>query len=580
MAKRWLVGCGAATVALVSVAYFSVRAYLRPKPQSGRTETVQRGDVEVKVVETGTVEPLRKVEVKSKAGGRVLKLFVDEGAVVRQGQVLATTDAEEVSNQVAALRAQLAGAQARLEAARKAAQYQQEQTRAAIAQNEQAVAAARARLRQIETEAQTQPELTRRDIEIAEANLEAARAQLRVQQDALRIMLETTHPQAIVSAQATYDRLKTQADNAARNAERQRQLLARGFVSQQVVENAEAEAQALAAQVREARERLDRIRQANALEAANARNQVANAQANVHQMEAALERARRNVLPAIKQRELESARAALAQAEAQLAAARSGQTQDAMRRDEVIAAQAAVEQLQKQLNELLVRQRDTTLYAAMSGVITKRYVEEGELITSAVSSFSSGTTLFHIADLRTMIARINVNEVDIARIRPGQPVEVRIDAARTIHLAGRVRRVAPAAAGSATATAGSTVSAQGQNVVRFPVEIQIEKPDPRLKPGMSARCTIFIARRRNVLRIPNNCVRGEGPEAEVQVVTQIERDGQKVEQISTRKVRVGLRGDDFVEIVSGLKEGEKVRPYPFTGPPRKTIDLEFGGSAS
>lgn len=580
MKKKWLLGCGIPLLILVPLVYFGVRMYLKPKPKVERSETVARGDVEIKVVETGTIEPLRKVEIKSKAGGRVVKLYVDEGAVVKTGDILATIDAQEVNSQVAALREQLKGARARLAAARKGTTYQQAQTSTGVAQFEQALESARARLRQAEAEAKAQPELTQRSIEIAQANLDAARAQLKVQQDSLELMVESTHPQAVVNAQSAYDRLTAQAENAKRNSERQQLLLAKGFVSQQAADNAETEAEVAEAQVREAKQRLDRIRQTNALEQANARSQIANAQSAVRQMEAALAQAKRGVLPTLKQQDLENARAAVAQAEAQLASARSGKTQDMVRQDEAIAAEAAVGQLEKQMDELLVRQQDTTLFASMSGVVTKRYVEEGEIITSAVSSFSAGTPVFQIADLATMLVKINVNEVDIAKVKRGLPTEVRIDASKKLIVKGHVRKVAPAALGSASATTGNTGGAGGggggQSVVRFPVEIQIDGSDSRLKPGMSARCSIFLARRRNVVRVPTNCVQGEGEKATVQIVTETQKEGRKIETVTPREVKIGLRGDDFVEILSGLKEGEKVRPYPYTGPPRKTIEVNMG----
>jgi HlyD family secretion protein len=580
MAKKWLIGCGIPTILVVPLVYFGAKAYLKPKPKTERSETVTRGDVEIKVVETGTIEPLRKVEVKSKAGGRVVRLHVDEGAVVQAGQILATIDAEEVNSQVAALREQLIGSKARLEAARKGTTFQESQTQTGIAQYIQSVESAKARLRMAEEEAKAQPELTQRGIEIAQANLDAAKAQLKVQQDSLQLMLDSTHPQAVVNAQATYDRLKSQADNAERNAERQKQLLAKGFVSQQAADNAKTDAEVAETQVREAKQRLDRIKQTNALEQANARSQVVSAQSSVRQMEAALAQAKRGVLPSLKLRELENARASLAQAQAQLAAARSNKTQDLMRRDEADASEAGVRQLEKQLEELLVRQKDTTLYASRAGVVTKRYVEEGEIITSAVSSFSSGTPVFQIADLGTMVVKINVNEVDIAKVRQGLPTEVRIDASKKLTLAGHVRKVAPAALGSASATSegsgGGRGGGGGQAVVRFPVEVQIDRADPRLKPGMSARCSIFLSRRRNVMRVPINCVKGEGKTVSVQIVTETQKEGLKVETATPRQVTVGLHGDDFVEIVSGLKEGEKVRPYPYTGPPRKTIEVNMG----
>ncbi|HZO89545.1 MAG TPA: biotin/lipoyl-binding protein [Chthonomonadaceae bacterium] len=582
--KKWLIGCGLLLLLMGLGTFMGVRALLRAKPKTERSETVQRGDVEIKVVETGTIEPLRKVEVKSKVGGRLARLFVDEGMVVRQGQILATIDPQEINSQVAALRAQLAGAQAHLAAARKNADYQQSQTATGIDQYAHNVEVTWARLKAAEAEAQAQPHLTQQAIQIAQANLDAAQSELKAQQDALDLMIQSTHPQALVAAQSDYDQARAQADNDARTVRRQQQLLAKGFVAQQVVEAAETQAQVSAAHLRQAKERLDRINKANALEEANARSQVASALSQVRQMEAALAQARTNVLPATKRRELESARAAYRQAQAQLAAMRAGKTQDKMRQDEVAVAAADVQQIQNQLNERLVNQRDTRLVAAMPGLITHRYVEQGELITSGISSFSSGTPVFQIADLATMLVKINVNEVDIAKVRRGLLTEVTIDAERGALFTGHVRKVAPAAYTATPGTSGGGGDNGGgggggnnQNVIRFPVEVQIDHADARLKPGMSARCSIIVARRRNVLRVPTNCVQGDGPNATVQIVTETVKNGEKVETTTPRKVTVGLRGDDFVEIVSGLKVGEKVRPAPYTGPPRKTVDMRREG---
>ena len=170
-----------------------------------------------------------------------------------------------------------------------------------------------------------------------------------------------------------------------------------------------------------------------------------------------------------------------------------------------------------------------------------------------------------------MLVKINVNEVDIAKLKPGQLTEVTIDAERGIQFIGRVHKVAPASQSSDTSGTSSTSSSGSSStaVVRFPVEIQIDHADRRLKPGMSARCSVIVARRRSVLRLPTNCVTGDGASGTVQIVTTVEKDGQKVEQTTPREVQIGLRGDSFVEIVSGVKEGEKVRPNPFNGPPRK-----------
>ena len=582
MGKKLFIGCGVALLLGIIATVVGARFLMREQPKVERSESVTRGDVEIKVVETGTIEPQRKVEVKSKVGGRVSHLYVmDEGTIVKEGQLLASIDPKEINSQVAALQAQLSGARARLASVTKGSTYQQSQTVSGVAQAEQSVATARARLLQAQAEADVQPMLTKQSIASAQASLDSAKSALKAQEDNLRLMLESTHPQAIVTAQANYDQAKAQAENAQRNAVRQHQLLTRGFVSPQVAESADTDAQVAQSHLREVKERLDRIHQTNALEEANSRSQIASAQSQVRQQEAALEEATRSVLPQMKAHELLSAKAALAQAQAQLTAARSGKTQDAMRLDDATASKADVTQLQNQLEALQVQQTDTSILAPMSGVITKRYIEEGEIVTSAISSFSSGTAIFQISDLATMIIKINVNEVDIAKVKRTLLTEVTSDsvkessggALKAVKFLGKVSKVAPSAA---TDAAGGSSGSSSGGVIRFPVEIQIDKADTRLRPGMTARCTILVARHKDVLRLPINCVTEKNGKATVQVITSTTANGKTSDTTTERAVTLGLRGDDYIEIVSGIKEWEKVRPNDYSGPARKEIDLQMG----
>jgi HlyD family secretion protein len=575
MLKKILLGCGLPLLLVVLIAGYAARTLFKKAPEPQRSETAQVGDVEIKVVETGQIEPLRKVEVKSKAGGRLLRLFVEEGAIVRQGQIMATIDPQEVNSQVAALRAQLAAAQARLASARTNVGYQQATTTTGIDQYTHNLAAAKARLDSAEAESKVQPMLTSQSIEIAQSNLDAARAQLKAQQDSLDLMVQSTHPNNVVAAQAVYDQARANYENAVRNIDRQKKLNAKGFVSQQVVDSAQVDADVAGSRVTEAKTRLDRMPQTQNLEIANARSQVAAAQGQVRQMEATLAQARSNILPATKRNDLESARAAYAQAKAQLEQARAGRAQDTMRGSDAQASAAEVQQIQQQLNERLVGQQDTTLYAPMTGMVTRRYAEVGDLIASAIASFSSGTPVYQVADTATMLVKLNVNEVDIGKIRVGLPTEVTIDASKGATYKGHVRKVSPASVADST---GTSAASTGQTVIRFPVEIQIDPTSTNapLRPGMSARCAIIVARQRKTLRLPVNCVQGTGSKGSVQVVKSTQKDGKPVETTTPRDVTVGVRGDDFIEILSGLHEGEKVRPNPFSGPKRKEIDIKMG----
>jgi len=574
MSPKWMIGCGVIAAVAITGGVVATQRALKPQAKPLRTETVQQGDVEIKVVETGSIEPLRKVDVKSKAGGRISRLLVDAGAIVQQGQVIATIDPQEIDSQVEALRAQMAGAQARVEAARKAATYQASQTVTGIDQYLHNLAAAQARVRQAEAEARVQPRLTKQSIASAQGSVDSAKAQAQALQDSLNLMVSSTHPQGVVSAQSAYDTAVAQEANTGANLKRQKNLFGKGFVSQLALDNAQTDYDVARAHTREVKERLDRIKQANALEEQNMKSQIASAQSVVRQSQAALDQANTNVTPEMKQRDLESARAAYAQAKAQLESARSGKTQDLIRRDDIAAAQAEVRQLQNQLDQILIQQRDTTIRATMAGMITKRYVEQGELVTSAIGSFSQGTAIFQLADLATMLVKININEVDIDKVKIGMPAEVSIDAAKGALFRGHVRKVSPSSQDSGAA--GAAAAATSQSVIRFPVEVQLDVADRRLKPGMSARCSIICSRRKNVVRVLTNCIQGAGTSGTVQVVKTTLKEGKPVDAVESRAVTVGLRGDDFVEIREGVKPGEKLKPNAYTGPPIPKMDFKNG----
>lgn len=533
----------------------------RADQPADRLASVDRGDVEIKVTESGTIEALKKLEVKSKVAGRISRLFVDEGDRVRTGQLLAEIDPTEINSQVAQIQAQLDGARARYQQAVRAVSYQQDQTVASIRQQEEALRSAEARLRSALAEQASQPVLSASEIAQADATLRAA-------QDNLALLSNSTHPQAVVNAKSGYDEAKAAAENARRNLERQQRLFDKGFVAEQVVDAARSELASANARLDQCRKRLDLIEEQNRLEAANAASSVKEAQA-------ALDRAKANrTLIDIKRQDALAAKAAVDQARAALKLAQDSAQQDKMRQDDVNAARAGVVQLENQLREVQVHQSDTHLIAGMDGVVTRRYIEQGELVTSGVSTFSSGTPVLQIADLSRMLVKISVNEVDVHKLRVGQPVEINIDGAKGALFQGRISKVAPAAIGAATGADSSQAAANpNQGVIRFAVEVVVDHPDARLRPGMSARCSVIIARRKNVLRLPVDCVEGDGPNASVQIASTHQKEGKTITSYSPRKVDAGLRGDSHVEIVSGLKPGDRVKPGVYKGPARQSIDF-------
>jgi len=125
----------------------------------------------------------------------------------------------------------------------------------------------------------------------------------------------------------------------------------------------------------------------------------------------------------------------------------------------------------------------------MSGVVIKKGVELGQTVTSGVSSYNDGTVMFTVADLKSLIIRVNLNEVDIAKVRVGQPVRITLDAYPQKTFSGKVRFVAPAA---------KVVD----KIKVFEIEVALDKLDEAFRTGMSANVEILGERRGNALSIP------------------------------------------------------------------------------
>ena len=125
----------------------------------------------------------------------------------------------------------------------------------------------------------------------------------------------------------------------------------------------------------------------------------------------------------------------------------------------------------------------------MNGVVITKGVQLGETVTSGVSSFSNGTVLFTIADLKSLIIRVNLNEVDIAKVHVGEPVRITLDAYPQKIFSGRVRFVAPAAK-------------LVEKIKVFEVEVALDELSDAYRTGMSANVEILGERRPHAISIP------------------------------------------------------------------------------
>ncbi len=141
------------------------------------------------------------------------------------------------------------------------------------------------------------------------------------------------------------------------------------------------------------------------------------------------------------------------------------------------------------------KRQDVTIRAPTDGTILERNAEPGQIIASATSNVSGGTTLFRMADLSTMQVRAKVDEVDIGTVHPGQQARVTVEAYPNHTFVGTVAKIEPQAVVE-------------QNVTMFPVLVRLDNPEGLLKVGMNGEVTFEVARRTDVVAVPNAAVVG------------------------------------------------------------------------
>ncbi len=214
----------------------------------------------------------------------------------------------------------------------------------------------------------------------------------------------------------------------------------------------------------------------------------------------------------------------------------------------------------------------------MDGVVIKKGVELGDTITSGVSSFNAGTVVFTVADLKSLIIRVNLNEVDIAKVQVGLPVRVTLDAYPQKTFTGKVRFVAPAAK-------------LAEKIKVFEVEVALDELTEAFRTGMSANVEILGERRTKALSLPLEALhRKDG-----QTLAYRLKKNLKLEDFKKAKaglegrgkftwlsehwkeffepvvVQAGLATLERVEVISGLSVGDQVC---LEDPTRKKVEKD------
>jgi HlyD family secretion protein len=255
---------------------------------------------------------------------------------------------------------------------------------------------------------------------------------------------------------------------------------------------------------------------------------------------------------------------------------------------ELDQAREAVREARANLDKAADDLTKTTIYAPIAGRVIKLNAEQGEVVVSGTMN-NPGSVIGTIADLSEILAKVDVDETEVVNVKVGQSAVLKVDAVPGRPYHGRVIEVGSSGASKASQP----------DVTFFEVKIQLTDADEALRPGMSVRAEIRAAEHGKALAVPIQAVverpaedvgaaakagapGGRAGRAETAVPATDAKDA-KDDQVKVvlvvdggkarlRQVATGLADETHVEILSGLRAGERV----VTGPYRTLRDMKDG----
>lgn len=282
--------------------------------------------------------------------------------------------------------------------------------------------------------------------------------------------------------------------------------------------------------------------------------------ANLMQTQAAVSQARANFVRAereadrkeslwerdsllVSRQEVENARTDLEVQQALFDAAEFGVSQ----------ARAALDEAQDQLSK-------TVILAPMAGRVTRLNVEEGETVIVGTMN-NPGSLVLTVSDLSVMEVVLEVDETDVPEISLGDRAKVDLDAFPDLEFPGVVTEI-----GNSAIRPPSQVAGTGQTpTIDFEVVVTLENPQAELRPDLSATAEVITETRSNQLSIPiialtlreedENGNDDADPIEGVFVITQ--------GRAYFTPVEVGIAGQEYFEVISGLSPGDSVVSGPY-----------------
>jgi HlyD family secretion protein len=282
-----------------------------------------------------------------------------------------------------------------------------------------------------------------------------------------------------------------------------------------------------------------------------------------------------------------AADAAVAVSEATLKTAESNM---ANAKDNVKVSDFGINSAGARLKELRTSLQKTIIVAPVSGIVSKLNVEKGERVLGMVQM--TGTEMMRIANLSSMEVQVDVVENDILKVALGNESEVEVDAYLGRKFKGKITEIARSAS---NISSNSAAALNTDQVTNFTVKIRIDpnsyadlvKPGQRYPflPGMSASVNIFTHTEEGTLSVPLMAVtarqdkeetdkkdkdKAEEENPQAKKVSQETKEIKEIvfvvsgDTVAVREIKTGIQDNDYIQVLSGLNEGEQVVSGPYS----------------
>lgn len=242
--------------------------------------------------------------------------------------------------------------------------------------------------------------------------------------------------------------------------------------------------------------------------------------------------------------------------------------------------QYGVASAQANVTEAMQSLRKTTIYAPMSGIVSALFVKKGERVVGTAQM--AGTEIMRIADMSRMKVDVEVGENDIQKVKYNDTANIEVEAYPSRKFKGTVVKISQ----SSTASGSQAAAALSDQVSNYTVGIELLpesyhdllQADSRhfpFRPGMSASVDVLTKFERQTLAVPINAVttreeedneaekedKGTKKEESIKEYVFIVKKDNKTE---LREVKTSVQDNEYIKIISGLKQGEQVIVAPFS----------------